>query len=64
MNLRYSLKLNLSGANLSGGGMLWRLAAAAAGRLNPTITSALVASIPETPLLPRFSVRILSLPLK
>jgi len=58
------LKLNLSGATLSGGGTLWRLAAAEAGGLNPAISSAPVDSLPETLTLPRFSVSIYSLPVK
>ena len=53
-----SLKLNLTGADLSGKGALWRLASAETNGQNPAISSSPVDSIPDALTLPRFSVSI------
>jgi alpha-N-arabinofuranosidase len=55
------LKLNLSGAALSGKGTLWRLASAETNGQNPSISSSPADSIPESLTLPAFSVSIYEL---
>lgn len=56
------LKLNITGAALSGKGTLWRLASAEADGHNPDISSSPIESIPDSLALPRFSVSIYELP--
>lgn len=56
-----SLKLNLTGANLTGQGMLWRLASTEDNGQNPGISSSPIDSIPDSLTLPRFSVSIYEL---
>ena len=63
-DVEQSLKLNLTGADLSGKGALWRLASAQSDGQNPSITSLPVDSIPNSLTLPRFSVNIYELQLK
>ena len=63
-DVEQSLKLNLTGADLSGKGALWRLASAQSDGQNPSITSSPVDSIPNSLTLPRFSVNIYELQLK
>ena len=55
------LKLNITGAALSGKGTLWRLASAEDDGQNPSISSSPVDSIPDSLTLPRFSVSIYKL---
>ena len=55
------LKLNITGADLTGKGTLWRLASAEAGGQNPSIRSVLVDAIPKSMSLPQFSVSIYEL---
>src|SRR5208283_1621044 len=50
------LKLNIAGANLSGKGILWRLASTESDGQNPTISSSPVDSVPSSDTLPRFSI--------
>ena len=52
------LTLNMTGANLTGSGTLWRLASTEPGGQNPAISSSPVASVPNLLTLPRFSVSI------
>ncbi|MGO8763771.1 MAG: alpha-N-arabinofuranosidase [Limisphaerales bacterium] len=58
------LKLNISGANLSGNGTLWRLASTEGNGQNPSISNSPVGSIPDSLTLPPFSVNIYELPAK
>ena len=58
------LKLAITGVVLSGKGTLWRLASAESNGRNPSIDSSPVDSIPESLILPRFSVSIYELPVK
>jgi len=58
------LKLNLSGADLSGQGTLWRLASTQADGQNPEISSSPLAAVPDSLSLPRFSINIYELPVK
>ena len=55
------LKLNITGAALSGKGALWRLASTDASGQNPGISSSPVDSVPNALTLPRFSVSIYEL---
>ena len=57
-DVEQSLKLNLTGANLSGKGTLWRLASVEPDGKNPSISSSSVGAIPDMLQLPRFSVNI------
>jgi alpha-N-arabinofuranosidase len=59
-----SLSLNITGANLSGKGTLWRLASTEPNGQNPTLSSSPVDSMPGSLTLPRFSVSIYQLPAK
>ena len=56
------LKLNITGAALSGKGTLWRLASAEDNGQNPSISSSPVDSVPDSLTLPRFSVSLYELP--
>jgi hypothetical protein len=58
------LKLNITGAVLSGKGTLWRLASAESNGQNPSISNSRVDSIPDSLTIPRFSVSIYELPAK
>jgi len=58
------LKLNITGAALSGKGAVWRLASTADNGQNPGISNAPVDSIPDSLALPRFSVSIYELAVK
>ncbi len=58
------LKLNITGAALSGKGTLWRLASAESNGQNPSISSSPVDSMPELLALPRFSVNLYELAVK
>lgn len=58
------LKLNITGADLSGKGTLWRLASAESNGQNPTISDGSVDAVPDSLTLPRFSVSIYELPVK
>jgi alpha-N-arabinofuranosidase len=55
------LKLSISGAALSGEGVLWRLASAADNGRNPAISNSPLNRVPETLALPRFSITIYEL---
>jgi alpha-N-arabinofuranosidase len=55
------LKLNITGAPLSGKAALWRLASAQSNGQNPSISNAPVDSIPDSLTVPRFSVSIYEL---
>ncbi len=55
------LKLNITGAALSGKGTMWRLASAEGDGQNPGISDSPVDSIPDSLTLPRFSVSIYNL---
>jgi alpha-N-arabinofuranosidase len=55
------LKLNLKGASLTGKGALWRLAPQGTDIQNPGITSSPVASIPDSLMLPPYSINIYEL---
>ncbi len=55
------LKLNISGASLSGKGTLWCLASAESSGQNPVISSTLVDAVPIALTLPRFSISIYKL---
>ena len=50
------LKLEFTGADLSGNGTLWRLASAETGRQNPGISISPVGAIPDSLTRPQFSV--------
>lgn len=63
-DVEQSLKLNITGASLSGQGTLWRLASNESDGQNPTSSSLPVASVPGVLTLPRFSVNIYELPVK
>ena len=52
------LKLEITGAVLSGKGTLWRLASTETGGQNPTISSVPVDAVPAAITLPRFSVSL------
>lgn len=52
------LKLRISGANLTGQGNLWRLASEGDNGQNPSISNTPLNAIPESLLLPRFSINI------
>jgi alpha-N-arabinofuranosidase len=52
------LKLNITGAALSGKGTLWRLASSQSNGQDPGISNSPVDSIPVSVTLPRFSVNI------
>jgi len=56
-----TLKLGLSGAKLAGNGTLWRLASEGDNGQNPAISSTVLNSVPESLLLPRFSINIYEL---
>ncbi|HZL42205.1 MAG TPA: alpha-N-arabinofuranosidase [Verrucomicrobiae bacterium] len=56
------LKLNITGAALSGKGTLWRLASIDSNGQNPGISSSRVDFTPGSLVLPRFSVSIYELP--
>ncbi|MGO8930605.1 MAG: alpha-N-arabinofuranosidase [Limisphaerales bacterium] len=58
------LKLNITGATLSGKGTLWRLASSGSNGQNPSISNSPVDSIPDSLTLPRFSVSIYELPVR
>ena len=58
------LKLNIGGADLSGQGTLWRLASTEIDGQNPAISSTPVDALPDSLVLPRFSINIYELPLK
>jgi len=57
-----ALKLSITGAALSGKGILWRLASAESNGQNPSISDSTVDSVPDSLTLPRFSVSIYELP--
>jgi alpha-L-arabinofuranosidase len=57
-DVEQSLKLNFSGANLSGAGTLWQLASTEPNGQNPAISSSPINSMPSSLTLPRFSVSI------
>jgi len=59
-----TLRLNLTGAALSGKGTLWRLASPESNGQNPTISNSPVEAIPDSVTLPRFSVSIYELPVR
>ena len=61
-NVEQPLKLNMTGAALSGKGTLWRLASTEDNGQNPSISRLPVDSIPGSLTLPRFSVSIYELP--
>jgi alpha-N-arabinofuranosidase len=63
-DVEQSLKLNITGAALSGKGTLWRLASAESGGQNPSIRNSPVDAIPASLILPRFSVNIYELPVR
>ena len=63
-NVEKPLKLNITGANLSGKGTLWRLASSKNDRQNPIISSSPVSSVPGSLTLPPFSVNIYELQAK
>ncbi len=58
------LKLNITGAALSGKGTLWRLASTEENGQNPSISSSPIDSISDSLMLPRFSVSIYELAVK
>ena len=58
------LKLNITGADLSGKGTLWRLASAGSSGQNPSVSNSTVDAIPASLTLPRFSVNIYELPVR
>ena len=57
-NADQSLKLGITGANLSGKGALWRLASTGDNGQNPSISNSLLDSMPAEFAFPRFSVNI------
>jgi hypothetical protein len=59
-----SLKLNITGAGLSGKGTLWRLAPAANNVQNPSISNSQVDNIPDSLTIPPFSVNIYTFPVR
>ena len=63
-NVEQPLKLNITGAALSGKGTLWRLASTEANGQGPRISDSPVDSIPDSLTLPRFSVSIYGLAVK
>lgn len=56
-----SLKISITGANLSGAGTLWRLVSGEPSGRNPAISSSPMGSMPSSLTLPRFSVSIYEL---
>jgi alpha-N-arabinofuranosidase len=60
-DVEQSLKLNISGANLSDKGTLWQLTPAANDSQTPTISSSPVNAVPNEVTLPRFSINIYEL---
>jgi alpha-N-arabinofuranosidase len=58
------LKLNITGADLSGAGTLWRLASTESDGKNPGISSSPVDSVPTAFTVPGFSINIYALQLK
>jgi len=58
------LKLTIAGADLSGQGTLWRLASTESDGQNPAINRLPVDALPDSLVLPRFSINIYSFPLK
>jgi alpha-N-arabinofuranosidase len=63
-DMEQTLQLNMTDADLSGKGTLWRLASSESDGQNPIITSAPVDSVPSGIKLPRFSVSIYELNLR
>jgi alpha-L-arabinofuranosidase len=63
-DVEQSPKLKIAGADLSGKGMLWRLASTRSDRQNPSISNSPFDSIPNSLTLPRFSINIYELQLK
>jgi alpha-N-arabinofuranosidase len=61
-NTDQPINLNLTGANVSGAGTLWRLASTSDNGQNPTITSSSVSSALGSLTLPRYSINIYVLP--
>jgi alpha-N-arabinofuranosidase len=61
-NIEQPLKLNITGADLSGKGTLWRLASTDENGQNPSISSSPVDTVPVSLTLPRLSVSIYELP--
>ena len=59
-----TLKLNITGVNLTGKGALWRLASTETNGQNPSINSSPVDSIPDLLTIPHFSVNIYELTVK
>jgi alpha-L-arabinofuranosidase len=55
------LKLKIAGADLTGKGTLWRLASGDANSQSPAVSSHAMDSIPDSLMLPRFSVSIFEL---
>jgi alpha-N-arabinofuranosidase len=58
------LKLNITGADLSGKGTLWQLVSTADNGQNPNISSSPIDSVPDSITLPHFSVSIYELSVK
>jgi len=58
------LKLNITGADLSGKGTLWRLASTESNGQNPNTSSSPIDSVPGAVTLPAFSVNIYELQIK
>jgi alpha-N-arabinofuranosidase len=52
------LKLNISGADLSGQGTMWQLASAEPNGQNPKNSHSPIDSVPDSLALPRFSVSL------
>ena len=62
--VRHQIKLNITGAALSGNGVLWRLASTEENGQNPSISSSAFDSFSDSPILPGFSVSIYELQTK
>jgi len=60
-DVEQSIKLNISGANLTGKGTLWRLTSTETNGQNPSISSLPIDLMPDTLPLPRFSINIYEL---
>jgi alpha-N-arabinofuranosidase len=58
------IKLKIAGANLSGKSTLWRLSSETADGQNPAINSSVVDSMPDSLVIPRYSVNIYELEIK
>jgi alpha-N-arabinofuranosidase len=58
------LKLNISGADLSGSGTLWRLASSQSDGQNPSLGSSPINTVPNSLTLPSFSINIYELQVK